>query len=90
MELREQKAFDRAYMGIEINIARELQSFISCNTPNKSFADRVCMILHLDADKLWNMTLDEIPEPKIWKTLNADGSKKTPQKQSSKKKGAKN
>jgi len=39
-------------------------------------ARRIAAIIGFDWDKAWKEVIEEKPDPKIWKTLNADGTKK--------------
>jgi len=57
-----------------VKIIGELRTLTYMQNPDKKFADQVCKALYLDSERLWNMVLEEIKEPKIWTTLNADGT----------------
>ena len=71
-------AYDIVFQGITYEISKGLRSEINSFTPNKKFVDNICRCLYLDAAGLWKIVLEEIKEPKIWATLNEDGTKKSP------------
>lgn len=84
--LKESEAFGLVLKGVMSKISDELHSLINQRQANKKFADEVCRVLYLDKKALWNKVLSEIKEPKVWATLNADGTKKTgPSKKESEK-----
>ncbi len=75
-ELGEEKAFDIITQRVFSKIRAELRGQTNVIDPKKIYPDTVCKLLYLDGERLWKMVLEEIKEPKIWATLNADGSKK--------------
>lgn len=85
LEGTETDAADSVYKGIIYKIEDQLRTETNATTPDKEFPVKVCKALYLDSKRLWKMVLDEIKEPKIWATLNEDGTKKeiTPKKKKS-------
>lgn len=76
LTLSDSEAFKIVFEGMVSKLVAELRSETNAFTPDKKFADKTCSALYLNSKKLWAMVLEEIKEPKIWSTLNADGTKK--------------
>ena len=45
-------------------------------TPSKEYIINTCTVLGVNGEGNWHMVCTDIPEPKTWKYLNADGTKK--------------
>lgn len=61
-------AFDR--------IIDNLRQLTYVQKPQVEFADKLCEALKLDRAAIWNEVISEIPEPKSWANLKADGTLK--------------
>jgi ParB/RepB/Spo0J family partition protein len=57
-------------------IVDQLRQLTYASEPDFEFANNLCTALKLDRDAIWNKVLEEIPEPKGWANLNADGKLK--------------
>jgi ParB/RepB/Spo0J family partition protein len=57
-------------------IIDQLRQLTYAPEPQVDFANHLCAALRLDREAIWNKCVEEIPEPKAWANLKADGTKK--------------